>query len=114
MIQVKRLKASLSSYHLKFSLVDGNTPTNCLDVIAGQATPTVTKVLACDSGDSIVVAENYTGEAGDEVTIAHKLDSSWSGSDGALTYLPKFENGSATINLTISESGSFRTSTLKD
>ncbi|MEZ8060694.1 DUF6701 domain-containing protein [Vibrio splendidus] len=109
----KEVESQFKFVPFKFSLVDGNTPTNRLDVIAGQATPTVTKVLACDSGDSIVVAENYVGEAGDEVTIAHELDSSWSGSDGSLTYLPEFKKGSASTDLTISESGLFNV-TLKD
>ncbi|MEZ8269736.1 DUF6701 domain-containing protein [Vibrio splendidus] len=109
----KEVESQFKFVPFKFSLVDGNTPTNRLDVIAGQATPTVTKVLACDSGDSIVVAENYVGEAGDEVTIAHELDSSWSGSDGTLTYLPEFKKGSASTGLTISESGLFNV-TLKD
>ncbi|CAK2981129.1 MSHA biogenesis protein MshQ [Vibrio crassostreae] len=109
----KEAESQFKFVPFKFSLVDGNIPTNRLDVIAGQATPTVTKVLACDSGDSIVVAENYTGEAGDEVTITHKLDSSWSGSDGSLTYLPEFKKGSASTDLTISESGLFNV-TLKD
>lgn len=109
----KEVESKFKFVPFKFSLVDGNTPTNRLDVIAGQATPTVTKVLACDSGDSIVVAENYIGEAGDEVTIAHELDSSWSGSDGSLTYLPEFKKGSASTDLTISESGLFNV-TLKD
>ncbi|MCW1889733.1 hypothetical protein OK016_11140 [Vibrio chagasii] len=54
------MKANSNSCHITGSLMDGDNPTNRLDVIAGQATPTVTKVLACDSGDSIVVAENYT------------------------------------------------------
>ena len=109
----KEVESQFKFVPFKFSLVDGNTPTNRLDVIAGQATPTVTNVLACDSGDSIVVAENYTGEAGDEVTITHKLDSSWSGSDGSLTYLPEFKKGSASTDLTMSESGLFNV-TLKD
>ncbi|WP_422398639.1 DUF6701 domain-containing protein [Vibrio splendidus] len=109
----KEVESQFKFVPFKFSLMDGNTPTNRLDVIAGQATQTVTKVLACDSGDSIVVAENYTGEAGDEVTIAHELDSSWSGSDGSLTYLPEFKKGSASTGLTISESGLFNV-TLKD
>lgn len=109
----KEVESQFKFVPFKFSLVDGNTPTNRLDVIAGKATPTVTKVLACDSGDSIVVAENYVGEAGDEVTIAHELDSSWSGSDGSLTYLPEFKKGSASTDLTISESGLFNV-TLKD
>ncbi|CAH6877311.1 MSHA biogenesis protein MshQ [Vibrio chagasii] len=109
----KEVESQFKFVPFKFSLMDGDNPTNRLDVIAGQATPTVTKVLACDSGDSIVVAENYTGEAGDEVTIAHELDSSWSGSDGSLTYLPEFKEGSATTDLTISESGLFNV-TLKD
>ncbi len=109
----KEVESQFKFVPFKFSLVDGSTPTNRLDVIAGQATPTVTKVLACDSGDSIVVAENYVGEAGDEVTIAHELDSSWSGSDGSLTYLPEFKKGSASTDLTISESGLFNV-TLKD
>ncbi|WP_244267562.1 DUF6701 domain-containing protein [Vibrio splendidus] len=109
----KEVESQFKFVPFKFSLVDGSTPKNRLDVIAGQATPTVTKVLACDSGDSIVVAENYVGEAGDEVTIAHELDSSWSGSDGSLTYLPEFKKGSASTDLTISESGLFNV-TLKD
>ncbi|WP_333918674.1 DUF6701 domain-containing protein [Vibrio crassostreae] len=109
----KEVESQFKFVPFKFSLVDGSTPTNRLDVIAGQATQTVTKVLACDSGDSIVVAENYTGEAGDEVTITHKLDSSWSGSDGSLTYLPEFKKGSASTDLTMSESGLFNV-TLKD
>ncbi|WP_086971258.1 DUF6701 domain-containing protein [Vibrio coralliirubri] len=109
----KEVESQFKFVPFKFSLVDGSAPTNRLDVIAGQATPTVTKVLACDSGDSIVVAENYVGEAGDEVTIAHELDSSWSGSDGSLTYLPEFKKGSASTDLTISESGLFNV-TLKD
>ncbi|MEG3695374.1 DUF6701 domain-containing protein [Vibrio coralliirubri] len=109
----KEVESQFKFVPFKFSLVDGSTPTNRLDVIAGQATPTVTKVLACDSGDSIVVAENYIGEAGDEVTIAHELDSSWSGSGGSLTYLPEFKKGSASTDLTISESGLFNV-TLKD
>ena len=109
----KEVESQFKFVPFKFSLVDGNTPTNRLDVIAGQATPTVTKVLACDLGDSIVVAENYVGEAEKEVTIAHELDSSWNGSDGVLTYLPEFESGSATTDLTVSESGLFNV-TLKD
>ncbi|PTO88618.1 hypothetical protein CWN98_06900 [Vibrio splendidus] len=109
----KEVESQFKFVPFKFSLVDGNTPTNRLDVIAGQATPTVTKVLACDSGDSIVVAENYVGEADDEITISHELDSSWSGSDGTLTYLPEFKKGSASTDLTISESGLFNV-TLKD
>ena len=109
----KEVESQFKFVPFKFSLVDGDNLTNRLDAIAGQATPTVTKVLACDSGDSIVVAENYTGEAGDEVTIAHELDSSWSGSDGSLIYLPEFEEGSASTDLTISESGLFNV-TLKD
>ncbi|MCG9545892.1 hypothetical protein L1D37_19310 [Vibrio sp. Isolate33] len=109
----KEVESQFKFVPFKFSLVDGNTPTSRLDVIAGQATPTVTKVLACDSGDSIIVAENYVGEAGDEVTIAHELDSSWSGSDGSLIYLPEFEEGSASTDLMISESGLFNV-TLKD
>ncbi|MDH6025875.1 DUF6701 domain-containing protein [Vibrio splendidus] len=108
----KEVESQFKFVPFKFSLVDGNTPTNRLNVIAGQATPTVTKVLACDSGDSIVVAENYVGEA-DEITISHELDSSWSGSDGSLIYLPEFEEGSASTELTISESGLFNV-TLKD
>ncbi|MEZ8418830.1 DUF6701 domain-containing protein [Vibrio splendidus] len=109
----KEVESQFKFVPFKFSLVDGNTPTNRLNVIAGQATPTVTKVLACDSGDSIVVAENYVGEADDEITISHELDSSWSGSDGTLTYLPEFKKGSASTDLTISESGLFNV-TLKD
>ncbi|MEZ9540936.1 DUF6701 domain-containing protein [Vibrio sp. 10N.286.48.C11] len=109
----KEVESQFKFVPFKFSLVDGNTPTNRLDVIAGQATPTVTKVLACDLGGSIVVAENYAGEAGDEVTITHELDSSWSGSDGSLTYLPEFKKGIASTDLTISESGLFNV-TLKD
>ncbi|WP_253815770.1 DUF6701 domain-containing protein [Vibrio crassostreae] len=109
----KEVESQFKFVPFKFSLVDGNTPTNRLDVIAGQATPTVTKVLACDLGDSIVVAENYVGEAEKEVTIAHELDSSWNGSDGALIYLPEFKKGSASNDLTISESGLFNV-TLKD
>ncbi|MGO2320134.1 MAG: DUF6701 domain-containing protein, partial [Vibrio toranzoniae] len=109
----KEVESQFKFVPFKFSLVDGNTPTNRLDVIAGQATPTVTKVLACDLGDSIVVAENYVGEAEKEVTIAHELDSSWNGSDGSLTYLPEFKKGSASNDLTISESGLFNV-TLKD
>ncbi|MCG9640669.1 hypothetical protein L1D22_12305 [Vibrio sp. Isolate34] len=109
----KEVESQFKFVPFKFSLVDGDNLTNRLEAIAGQATPTVTKVLACDSGDSIVVAENYTGEAGDEVTIAHELDSSWSGSDGSLIYLPEFEEGSASTDLTISESGLFNV-TLKD
>ncbi|WP_048614842.1 DUF6701 domain-containing protein [Vibrio coralliirubri] len=109
----KEVESQFKFVPFKFSLVDGNTPTNRLNVIAGQATPTVTKVLACDSGDSIVVAENYVGEADDEITISHELDSSWSGSDGSLVYLPEFEEGSASTDLTISESGLFNV-TLKD
>ncbi|EDK28192.1 hypothetical protein VSWAT3_10038 [Vibrionales bacterium SWAT-3] len=109
----KEVESQFKFVPFKFSLMDGDNPTNRLDAIAGQATPTVTKVLACDSGDSIVVAENYIGEAGDEVTIAHELDSSWSGYDGSLTYLPEFKKGSATTDLTISESGLFNV-TLKD
>ncbi|WP_419723791.1 DUF6701 domain-containing protein [Vibrio fortis] len=109
----KEVESQFKFVPFKFSLVDGSTPTNRLDVIAEQATPTVTKVLACDSGGSIVVAENYIGEAGDEVTIAHELDSSWSGSDGSLTYLPEFKKGSASTDITISESGLFNV-TLKD
>ncbi|MCW4442579.1 DUF6701 domain-containing protein [Vibrio splendidus] len=109
----KEVESQFKFVPFKFSLVEGNTPTNRLNVIAGQATPTVTKVLACDSGDSIVVAENYVGEADDEITISHELDSSWSGSDGSLVYLPEFEEGSASTDLTISESGLFNV-TLKD
>ncbi|PMH38710.1 hypothetical protein BCU69_19755 [Vibrio cyclitrophicus] len=109
----KEVESQFKFVPFKFSLVDGDSPTNRLDVIAGQATPTVTKVLACDLGDSIVVAENYVGEAEKQVTITHELDNSWSGSDGALTYLPEFESGSATTDLTISESGLFNV-TLKD
>ncbi|OED88655.1 DUF6701 domain-containing protein [Vibrio crassostreae] len=109
----KGVESQFKFVPFKFSLVDGNSPTNRLDVIAGQATPTVTKVLACDLGGSIVVAENYAGEAGDEVTITHELDSSWSGSDGSLTYLPEFKKGIASTDLTISESGLFNV-TLKD
>ncbi|PMO01758.1 hypothetical protein BCT19_21300 [Vibrio splendidus] len=109
----KEVESQFKFVPFKFSLVEGNTPTNHLNVIAGQATPTVTKVLACDSGDSIVVAENYVGEADDEITISHELDSSWSGSDGSLVYLPEFEEGSASTDLTISESGLFNV-TLKD
>lgn len=109
----KEVESQFKFVPFKFSLVDGNSLTNRLDVIAGQATPTVTKVLACDSGDSIVVAENYVGEADDEITISHELGSSWSGSDGTLTYLPEFKNGSASTDLTISESGLFNV-TLKD
>ncbi|WP_210459041.1 DUF6701 domain-containing protein [Vibrio crassostreae] len=109
----KEVESQFKFVPFKFSLVDGDNLTNRLEAIAGQATPTVTKVLACDSGDSIVVAENYTGEAGDEVTIAHELDSSWNGSDGALIYLPEFKKGSASNDLTISESGLFNV-TLKD
>ncbi|MEZ9353657.1 DUF6701 domain-containing protein [Vibrio splendidus] len=109
----KEVESQFKFVPFKFSLVDGNTPTNRLNVIAGQATPTITKVLACDSGDSIVVAENYVGEADDEITISHELDSSWSGSDGTLTYLPEFKKGSASTDLTISESGLFNV-TLKD
>ncbi|MCK8082921.1 DUF6701 domain-containing protein [Vibrio sp. 1CM24A] len=109
----KEVESQFKFVPFKFSLVDGNTPTNRLNVIAGKATPTVTKVLACDSDDSIVVAENYVGEADDEITISHELDSSWSGSDGSLVYLPEFEEGSASTDLTISESGLFNV-TLKD
>jgi MSHA biogenesis protein MshQ len=109
----KEVESQFKFVPFKFTLMDVNTPTNRLDVIAGLAAPTVTKVLACDLGDSIVVAENYVGEAGDEVTIAHELDSSWSGSDGSLIYLPEFEKGSASTDLTISESGLFNI-TLKD
>ncbi|PTP43517.1 DUF6701 domain-containing protein [Vibrio splendidus] len=109
----KEVESQFKFVPFKFSLVEGNTPTNRLNVIAGQATPTITKVLACDSGDSIVVAENYVGEADDEITISHELDSSWSGSDGTLTYLPEFKKGSASTDLTISESGLFNV-TLKD
>ncbi|MEZ8465137.1 DUF6701 domain-containing protein [Vibrio splendidus] len=109
----KEVESQFKFVPFKFSLVEGNTPTNHLNVIAGQATPTVTKVLACNPGDSIVVAENYVGEADDEITISHELDSSWSGSDGSLVYLPEFEEGSASTDLTISESGLFNV-TLKD
>ena len=86
----KEVESQFKFVPFKFSLVDGDSPTNRLDVIAGQATPTVTKVLACDLGDSIVVAENYVGEAEKQVTITHELDNSWNGSDGTLTYLPEF------------------------
>ncbi|MCC4775591.1 DUF6701 domain-containing protein [Vibrio cyclitrophicus] len=109
----KEVASQFKFVPFKFSLVDGNSPTNRLDVIAGQATPTVTKVLACDLGDSIVVAENYVGEAEKQVTITHELDNSWNGSDGTLTYLPEFKKGSASTDLTISESGLFNV-TLKD
>ncbi len=97
----------------RFSLVDGNKATNRLDVIAGQETLAETRVLACDSNNSIVVAKNYTGEAGDEIQIAHELDDSWTGDDGLLTYKPEFKKGSASPQLTISESGLFNV-TLKD
>ncbi|MCG9632021.1 DUF6701 domain-containing protein [Vibrio sp. Isolate30] len=97
----------------RFSLVDGNKATNRLDVIAGQETLAETRVLACDSNNSIVVAKNYTGEAGDEVQIAHELDGSWTGDDGQLTYKPEFKKGSASPQLTISESGLFNVA-LKD
>ncbi|MFA0330904.1 DUF6701 domain-containing protein, partial [Vibrio cyclitrophicus] len=109
----KEVESQFKFVPFKFSLVDGDSPTNRLDVIAGQATPTVTKVLACDLGDSIVVAENYVGEAEKQVTITHELDNSWNGSDGTLTYLPEFKKGSAATDLTISESGLFNV-TLKD
>nr|WP_248391078.1 DUF6701 domain-containing protein [Vibrio cyclitrophicus] len=109
----KEVESQFKFVPFKFSLVDGNSPTNRLDVIAGQATPTVTKVLACDLGDSIVVAENYVGEAEKQVTITHELDNSWNGSDGTLIYLPEFKKGSASTDLTISESGLFNV-TLKD
>ncbi|MEZ8473800.1 DUF6701 domain-containing protein [Vibrio cyclitrophicus] len=109
----KEVESQFKFVPFKFSLVDGDSPTNRLDVIAGQATPTVTKVLACDLGDSIVVAENYVGEAEKQVTITHELDNSWNGSDGTLTYLPEFKKGSAATDLTISESGLFNI-TLKD
>nr|WP_248374841.1 DUF6701 domain-containing protein [Vibrio cyclitrophicus] len=109
----KEVESQFKFVPFKFSLVDGNSPINRLDVIAGQATPTVTKVLACDLGDSIVVAENYVGEAEKQVTITHELDNSWNGSDGTLTYLPEFKKGSASTDLTISESGLFNV-TLKD
>nr|PMG08415.1 hypothetical protein BCU99_04090 [Vibrio cyclitrophicus] len=109
----KEVESQFKFVPFKFSLVDGDSPTNRLDVIAGQATPTVTKVLACDLGDSIVVAENYVGEAEKQVTITHELDNSWNGSDGTLTYLPEFKKGSASTDLTISESGLFNV-TLKD
>ncbi|MFA0215331.1 hypothetical protein OAY_05720 [Vibrio cyclitrophicus ZF205] len=109
----KEVESQFKFVPFKFSLVNGDSPTNRLDVIAGQATPTVTKVLACDLGDSIVVAENYVGEAEKQVTITHELDNSWNGSDGTLTYLPEFKKGSAATDLTISESGLFNV-TLKD
>ncbi|WP_347230279.1 DUF6701 domain-containing protein, partial [Vibrio crassostreae] len=109
----KEVESQFKFVPFKFSLVDGDSPTNRLDVIAGQATPTVTKVLACDLGDSIVVAENYVGEAEKQVTITHELDNSWNGSDGTLTYLPEFKKGSAATDLAISESGLFNV-TLKD
>mgnify|MGYP000244665140 CR=1 FL=1 len=107
------VKSQFKFVPFRFSLVDGNTVTNRLDVIAGKETLVETRVLACDSNNSIVVAKNYTGEAGDEVQIAHKLDDSWTGDDGLLTYKPEFKMGSASPQLTISESGLFNV-TLKD
>ncbi|MDK9759145.1 hypothetical protein KIV40_28335, partial [Vibrio sp. D173a] len=91
----------------RFSLFDGDSVTNRLDVIAGQATSADTRVLACDSNDKVTVAKNYNVESEDVVVVSYELNSPSKGIKGQLTYAPTYTNGVSDSPLTITESGIF-------
>ncbi|WP_373958787.1 DUF6701 domain-containing protein [Vibrio gigantis] len=91
----------------RFSLFDGDSPSNRLNVIAGQATSADTRVLACDSNNTVTVAKNYNIESEDVVGVSYQLNSPSEGIKGQLTYTPTYTNGVSDSPLTITESGIF-------
>lgn len=91
----------------RFSLFEGDSPSNRLDVVAGQATSADTRVLACDSNNTVIVAKNYNIESEGEVGVSYQLNSPDKGIKGQLTYAPTYTNGVSDSPLTITESGIF-------